>query len=102
MYYSTALRRRLVVEAIGDVMRRCRLRWHGHVERKDNVDYVKACTRLVVEGTAPVGRPRKTWQNTLSTNTRLLKVDPRGDDNDRKNRAIGWHKANSAASGTPP
>ena len=33
--------------------------------------YVKACTRLVVAGTAPVGRPRKTWQ-------RLLKVDSLG------------------------
>ena len=25
--------------------------------------YVKACARLMVEGTAPVGRPKKTWQN---------------------------------------
>ena len=41
-------------EAIGDEMRRGRLRWHGYVERKD--DYVKACIRLVVEGKAPVGR----------------------------------------------
>ena len=30
---STELRRRLGIEAIGDVMRRCRLRWHVHVER---------------------------------------------------------------------
>ena len=61
---STELRRRLGVEATGDVMRRGRLRWHGHVERKHNADYVKTCTRLVVEGKAPVVRPRKTWQNT--------------------------------------
>ena len=63
---STELRRRLGVEATGDVMRRDRLRWHGHVERKD-ADYVKAySTRLVVEGMATEGRPRKTWPNTLS------------------------------------
>ena len=57
---STELRM-LGAEAIGDVivMRRHRLRWHGDVERKDDADYVKACTMLVVEGTAPVGRPRK-------------------------------------------
>ena len=48
---------RLDVDAIGDAMRLGRLRWHGHVERKDDADYVKACTRLVVEGMAPVGRP---------------------------------------------
>ena len=53
-------------EAIRDAMRRCRLRWHGHVERKDDADYVKACTRLVVERTAPVGRLKNTCQNTVS------------------------------------
>ena len=47
---SIGQRGRLGVEAIGDVVRRCRLRWHGHVERKNDASYVKACTRLVVEG----------------------------------------------------
>ena len=28
------------------------------MERKDDADYVKPCTRLVVEGTAPVGTPQ--------------------------------------------
>ena len=46
------------------------------MERKDDhADYGKtmACTtRLVVEGKVPVGRPRKTWQNTLSANMRLI------------------------------
>ena len=57
-------------------MRIGRLRWHGYVERKDDADYVKAYTRLVVEGTAPVSRPEKTWRNTLSADMRLLKFDP--------------------------
>ena len=43
---STELRMLLAVEAIGDVMRRGRLRWHGQVERKDDAEY----TRLLVEG----------------------------------------------------
>ena len=47
-------------EVTGDVMRRCRLRWHRHVERKDDAAYVKACTRLVMKGKALVGRLRKT------------------------------------------
>ena len=37
---------------------------------------MRACTRLVVELKATVGRPRKTWQNTLSADMRVLKVDP--------------------------
>ena len=85
------------VETIGDVMRRCRLRWHGHVERKDNADYAKACARLVVEGKAPVGRPRKTWQSILSAQS-----FPRDVHDRKKWRAIGWRKANPAACGTPP
>ena len=47
------------------------LTWHGHVERKDDADYPKACTRLVVEEKAPVGRSRKSWQNTLSADMHL-------------------------------
>ena len=99
---STELRRRLDVESIGDVMRRGRLRWHGHVERKAGADYVKACTRLVVKGKAPVGRPRKTGQNTLSVDMRLLKVDPREVHGRKKWRAIGLCEANTAAYGTSP
>ena len=38
------------VEAIADVMRRSRLRWHGHVERKGKADCV------VEKGAAPVSR----------------------------------------------
>ena len=51
-------------------------RRHGHVESKDDVDYVKALTRLVVEGMATNDRTKKTWQNTMSAGMRLLKVDP--------------------------
>ena len=43
----TELRRCLAVKTIGDVMRRRRLKWLGHVERKEDADYAKACTRLV-------------------------------------------------------
>ena len=42
-----------------NMMRRGRLRWHGHVVRKGGGDYMKACTRLVVEEKAPVGRRGK-------------------------------------------
>ena len=55
-------------------MRRSRLRWHGYVERKG--DSVKACSRLVVKGKAPAGKPKNTWQNNVSADIRLLKVEP--------------------------
>ena len=39
-----------------------RLRWQGYVDTKGDADCVKACAMFVVEGTAPVGKPKKTWQ----------------------------------------
>ena len=65
-------------------------------------DYVMTCTRLVVEGTAHGGRPRKTWQNTRSGNMLLLKVDPGTYTTVRNEGTIGWCKANPVASGTQP
>ena len=90
----TELRRRIGVGAIGDVMMiRYSLRLHGHVERKDDADCTKACARMV-EGTALVGRLNNTWQNTLSADMRLLKVDPRDIHDLEKWIAIGRRKAN--------
>ena len=66
---SVELRRRVSVEAIGEVIRRNRLRWCGHVERKDDTDRVKGCTNKMFEGTAPAGRLRKTWQNSMSADS---------------------------------
>ena len=72
------------------------------MERMSDADYVKACTRLVVEGKAPIGTMRKILQNTLSADMRLLKVDARDVQDRKKRKAMGRLNANPAASGTPP
>ena len=72
------------------------------MERKDNADYVKSYAGLVVEGKGPVGRLKKTWQNTLSADMRLLKVDCRNIHDLNKRRAIRQRKVNPAKSGTLP
>ena len=54
---SSKLRSEVGVEAIGDIRRQ---RWCGHVKRKGDADWVKGCTIMVVEGTVPAGRPKKT------------------------------------------
>ena len=64
---STELRR--VTAIIGSLLlRRCRLRWYGHVTHESDADWVKACSKLVVDDTAPVGRPKKTEED-LSVDT---------------------------------
>src|SRR5260221_10045017 len=47
------------VEVIAVVVKQNRLRWFGHVERKDDCDWVKGCTILEVKGPKPRGRPKK-------------------------------------------
>ena len=53
-------------------------------------------------GKGPVNRLRKSWQNMLFVDMRLLKVYPRGVHDRKKWRAIGWLKVHPAAPGTPP
>src|SRR5260221_7852839 len=53
------LRERMGVKAIGVVVKRNRLRWFGHVERKDDCDWMRGCAVLEVEGPKPRGRPKK-------------------------------------------
>jgi hypothetical protein len=53
------------MEPIGEVYRRNRLRWFEHVERKEDDDWVKRCTRMEVVGKRPRGRPRKTRMSTV-------------------------------------
>ena len=44
------LRQRLGIEEVVEVMRRGRLRWFGHVERKEVDDWVSSCRNLEVAG----------------------------------------------------
>ncbi len=50
------------VDAVSDVVRRDRLRWFGHVERRSRDDWVSACKDLDVEGVKRKGRSRKSWK----------------------------------------
>ena len=51
----------LGVENMAEVVRRGRLRWFGHVERKSGDDWVSASRNVMVAGVRCAGRGRKTW-----------------------------------------
>jgi len=53
---SKELRERLGVDDIALVLQHNRLRWYGHVLRKDDDDCVKKCMEHEVEGSRPRGR----------------------------------------------
>ena len=54
---SKELRERLGIDDIALVLQQNRLRWYGHVLRKDDDDWVKKCMECEVEGPRPRGRP---------------------------------------------
>jgi len=43
-------------------LQRHRLRWYGHVLRKDDSQWVTKCVEFVVEGARPRGRPKRSWK----------------------------------------
>ena len=62
---SEELRKRLDIEEVADVVRKRRLRWFGHLKRKDDGDWVSACRNMVVPGNVGKGRPRKRWRDVV-------------------------------------
>jgi len=51
----------LGLELVSLVIKKSRLKWFGHVERKDDTDWVKRSMTLEVDGFRQKGRPKKTW-----------------------------------------
>ena len=88
------LHRLVGVEHITTVIRSRRLRWYGQVMRKSDEDWVKKCMEFRVEGRRPVGRPRKTWLESVEVDMSKLEID-KEDVNDRKKWKINVMKRKS-------
>ena len=77
------LRRLVGVEPITTIIRSGRLRWYGHVMRKCDEDCVKKGMEFRIEGGRPIGRPRKTWLESVEADMVEPKID-KEDVHDRK------------------
>ena len=55
-------------------LRRRRLRWFGHVMRREEGDVLQQVMLLGVEGTKPRGRPRKRWKTCVEGDMRGLGI----------------------------
>ena len=55
---------------ITEVMQQNRLRWFGHVERRDELCWIKRIETLQVDGDGVKGRPRKRWREVLREDMR--------------------------------
>ena len=78
------LRRLVGVEPIATFIRGGRLRWYGHVRRTGDENWVKKCMEYRVEGRRSVGRPRKTWLESVEADMAEREID-KEDVHDRRN-----------------
>ena len=92
------LRGRLNIESISELVRRARLRWFGHVERKEQGDWVSECRNVVVEGNKPRGRGRKTWRECVRKDMRDLGLHKEDAQNRVRWRNGIWGKRPTRAS----
>ena len=87
---SEELHRRIGIENVADVIRRGRLRWFGHVERKEDNDWVKACQTLEIDGNRGKGRGKKTWRQCVDEDMKILKLNKKDTDNRMEWRSGLW------------
>ena len=59
------LRERRGIDDIILILQQNRLRWYGHVLRKEDTDWVKKCMEYEEEGSRPRGRPKRTWKEVV-------------------------------------
>ena len=60
----------LAIDDIAEVMQQNRLRWFGHVERSDELCWIKKIRTLQVDDDGVKGRPRKSWRELLREDMR--------------------------------
>jgi len=72
---SKELRERLGIDDIALVLHQNRLRWYGHVLRKEDDDWLKKCMEYEVEGPRHRGRPKRTWREVVKKDCQVVKKD---------------------------
>jgi len=60
------------LEPVSLMIKKSRLRWFGHVERKDDHDWVKCCIMWKAEVIRQRGRPKKTWWDCVKNDMESL------------------------------
>jgi len=72
---SDDIRRILGVACIMDKLREARLRWFGHVQRREEEDCVRRILEADVRGQRSRGKQRKRWIDVVKYNMENLRVD---------------------------
>ena len=68
-------RQEMGVMAISEAIKLGRLRWFGHVKRRDEGNWVRKCMDMEIEGKNPKGRPKRTWRQVVKDDLKLMGVE---------------------------
>jgi len=69
------MRQEMGVMAINNAIKLGRLRWFGHVKRREEGNWVRRCMDMEIEGRNPKGRPKRTWRQVVREDLRLMGVE---------------------------
>ena len=72
---SKELRARLGLDDIISVLQQNRLRWYGHVLRKEDNDWVKKCMEYQVEDARLRGRSKRTRRKVVQEDCQAWKLN---------------------------
>ena len=95
---NETIRTRLKVAPMHDKLVENRLRWFGHIHRRESDHICKRIQNWTVDGKRPRGRPHKKWSNCIADDLKLKNVsaDVALDRNDWK-KAIHYADPNGLA-----
>ena len=93
---NESIRKAFGVESIETITRKVRLRWFGHVERRDENHITKLCQNIEVEGKRPRGRPKTTWSSTILNDLKKM-----GLTKEMAQDRASWRKRISTSGLTP-
>ena len=83
------LQKLLGISTLSEVCRSNRLRWYGHLERKEPNDWPRKILDYEVTGSYPRGRPKKRWRDNIQEDLRALRLKPAlAQDRDEWRQAI--------------
>jgi len=72
-----------IISDIISILQQNRLRWYGHVLRKEDADWMKKCSmEYEVEDSRPSSRPKRTWKEVVQEDCQPLNLN-REDAMDR-------------------
>jgi len=67
---NDSIREMAKLKAIYESMRRRRLKWFGHVQRRDREEDISMVEEMRLQGRRKRGRPKKRWYDTVQDGMR--------------------------------